>query len=419
MTALLETIPREGVQILLVLFLSFLIGLEREEHKTADATGYMFGGVRTFPLIGLLGYAIGLVSGGQALAHAAGLIAVAGFLWLSYRHKLEVFPVAGATTEASALLTYVVGALVFKEQYWIATALTVASLLLLELKVLLEGLAHRVSPSDIQTFTKFLLLSAVILPLVPDRDLTAFHINLYKTWLVVVAVSAVSYGSYVLQRIMKGRGGVLVAAVLGGAYSSTATTVAIARHSAQDEQPRLYSGVSLVASGVMYLRLAILLALFNPALMKRLALPFLVLSAIAICVGVLWSRSAPHVASPSGQAAPENPLELRAAFLFAAIFLAILVATHLVLKNVGSSGVYAFSAIMGITDVDPYIMGLTQSVPNLTPLDLGADAILIAAASNNVVKGVYAYALSSHRTGRQSLGLLCGLAVCGLIPIAI
>ncbi len=56
---LYQWLPPEGVKILLVLFLSFLIGLEREERKVKGEK-YAFGGVRTFPLIGLIGYSIAL-----------------------------------------------------------------------------------------------------------------------------------------------------------------------------------------------------------------------------------------------------------------------------------------------------------------------------------------------------------------------
>ncbi len=58
--------PPEAMKILIVLVLSFLIGLEREEHK-ADGD-YSFGGVRTFPLIGLVGYAVALLSRDQLVA---------------------------------------------------------------------------------------------------------------------------------------------------------------------------------------------------------------------------------------------------------------------------------------------------------------------------------------------------------------
>jgi len=416
MKILLDSLPPESVKILLVLFLSFVLGLEREEHKAAEEQ-YAFGGVRTFPLVGLIGYSVGLLSGGQSLAESLGLLAVAGFLWLSYRHKIESSRLAGVTSEISGLLTYLVGALVYHGQFWIATTLTVASLLLLELKAVLEGLARRISPHDILTLTQFLLLSAVILPLLPNQDFTEYLINPYKTWLVVVAVSAISYASYVLQRLAKGRGGVLLAAVLGGAYSSTVTTIAIARRSAQDTQPRLYSGATLIACGVMYLRLAILLAIFNRDLMVRLAAPFVALAAAALCVGWFWSRGAPRTAKPAPNPEPKNPLELRAAFLFAAVFLAMLVATHFALAHFGRGSVYALSAIIGVTDVDPYMMGLAQATQSVTPLNLAADAILIAAASNNAAKGVYAWALSSGRTGLQSLCLLLGFAALGLLPL--
>jgi len=195
-------LPPEAVKILLVLFLSFLIGLEREEHKTA-AGCYAFGGVRTFPLIGLIGYSIALLSGTQIVPLTLGFLVVGGFLALSYWHKLSTVEAAGVTSEMSGLATYLVGALVYYEHFWIATTLSVASLLLLELKTGLEKLASRAAPGEILTVAKFLLLSAVILPILPNQEFGRFHINPFKTWLVVVAVSTISYGSYILQKLTK------------------------------------------------------------------------------------------------------------------------------------------------------------------------------------------------------------------------
>jgi hypothetical protein len=72
---------------------------------------------------------------------------------------------------------------------------------------------------------------------------------------------------------------------------------------------------------------------------------------------------------------------------------------------------------MGVTDVDPFIMGLTQAAGSLTPLKVAAGAILIAAASNNVAKGIYAYSLAGRKTGVPSLLVLIALAAAGLIPL--
>lgn len=412
---LYQYLPLDAAKIFLVLFLSFLIGLEREEQKAAGTT-YFFGGVRTFPLLGLLGYSLALLSGTQLLPFMVGFVAVAAFLVVSYWHKLSTAQSAGATSEISGLATFLVGALVCYGHFWIATTVAVASLILLDLKTALEKLAHRIPPNEIFTFAKFLLLSGVILPVLPNQEFTRFQINPFKTWLVVVAISAISYLSYVLQKMTKG--GVVLSALLGGAYSSTVTTVVLARRSASDDHPHLFSGSILIASGVMYLRLILLLALFNRALMMRLAAPFAALTLMAVLMGWLWTRRAASSTQAVQRAyEPKNPLDLMTAFFFAALFLVMLVATHLAVTYLGSAGLNSLAAVMGVSDVDPFIMGLTQSAGSLTPLNVAAAAILIATASNNLVKGIYAYSLAERKTGRESLGFLLALSAISLVPL--
>jgi uncharacterized membrane protein (DUF4010 family) len=402
---------------LLTLFLSFLVGLEREEHKAA-AEQYAFGGVRTFPLIGLIGYAMAFLSGDQLLPLTLGFAVIGGFLMLSYRHKLTTSGLGGVTSEMSGLTTYLVGALVYREQYWIATALTVASLFLLELKVGLEGLTKRIPPEEVLTFTKFLLLTAVILPLLPSEDLGPFKINPFKTWVVVVAVSTISYLSYVIQRMTKGQSGLLLTAILGGAYSSTVTTVVLAKRTATENRPHLISGATLMASGIMYLRIGALLGLFNRDLLVELGPSFALLAGFAIIGGWLWSRRPDATTRESDKSLePHNPLELRAAFLFGLLFLAMLIATRFAATYLGRAGVYGLAAIMGVADVDPFILGMTQSAGTLTNLSVAGAAIVIATASNNLVKGFYAYTWSDRATRLQSLALMGTFAALGLVPL--
>jgi uncharacterized membrane protein (DUF4010 family) len=416
-TDLYRMLPPEGIRIFLVLALAFLLGLEREEHKAAGMQ-YGFGGVRTFPLIGLIGYAVALTAGNENLPVVLGLAVVAAFLLVSYWHKLQVSGAAGVTTEISALATYLVGALVARDEFWVATTLAVAGLFLLELKTALEGLARRIAAGEILTLAKFLLLTVVVLPVLPNQPFGSAAINPFKTWLVVAAVSAVSYGSYVIQRITKGQGGIVLAAVLGGAYSSTVTTLVLARRAAREARPHLLSGCTLMASGMMYLRLTALVGLFNPALLAILGVPFVVLAAVALGAGWIWSRV------PDGRAGdvarefePKNPLELRAALLFGAVFLAMLVVTHVVVARLGHAGLYSLATLMGATDVDPFVLGLTQGAATGTPLAAAAAAIVVAASSNNLMKGIYAYAVSDRATGVRSVTLLALLAIAGLAPL--
>jgi uncharacterized membrane protein (DUF4010 family) len=415
----LQFLPPDAIKIVLVLFLGFLIGIEREEHK-AGGDSYSFGGVRTFPLIALIGYAVALLAGNQLVPEILGFVVVGGFLMLSYWHKLRSKPVSdtpGVTSEISGLVTYLLGALVCSNFFWIATTLTIATCLLLEMKDTLEGLTKRIAPQEILTFTKFMLLTAVILPILPDRPFGLFEINPFRTWLIAAAFSTLSYGSYLLMLATKGSG-IMLSAVLGGAYSSTVTTVALAKRASHTGHPHLFAGATLVSSAMMYVRLTVLVGMFNGKLVMLLAVPFLALGVIAGIVGWLMSRV------PDGppeelhrQFQHHNPLELRAAALFAGIFVIVVVIMRAVLLYVGNRGVYGLATIMGITDVDPFILGMTQAAGSATALSVGAAAIVIAAASNNLVKGVYAYAFADRRTGVRSLISLAALALLGLLPL--
>jgi uncharacterized membrane protein (DUF4010 family) len=410
-------LSRQVVELALVLFLSFLVGIEREEHK-ARASHYVFGGIRTFPLLGFVGYGLARLCGGSVLSLAIGFAVVGGLMAISYWHKVRADGTAGPTTELSGLLTYVVGALVYAGAYWLAVALGVLAVLLLELREWLERLAARVGRDEVLAFTKFLVLGVVILPVLPDRSFTRFEINPFRTWLVLVAVSGLSYASYVLQRWLKERGGVLLTALLGGAYSSTATTVVLARRAKDSAAPRLYAGSILAASGVMYLRMTALLLLFDPPLAVALAPGFIGLAVVAIGAGVLLAlRQAGARGGASTAGIATNPLELRPAFLFASAFLVVLVLTKLAIEYVGRAGLYGLAALTGLSDVDPFVLGLAQSGGRAEPLTVAASAIVIAAAANNVAKGIYAYAFADRATGRLAVALLAVLAVAGLVPL--
>ncbi|MGD0908314.1 MAG: MgtC/SapB family protein [Candidatus Acidiferrales bacterium] len=414
---LLQLLPLEGLKILLTLFLCFLIGLEREERR-AGGQRYSFGGVRTFPLIGLTGYAMALLSGTQLLPLTFGFGVIGAFLWLSYRHKLETYNEAGVTTEVSGLITYVIGALVSREQFWIATTIAVIAMLLLELKEFLENLTIKIPAVEILTFTKFLLLTFVILPVVPNKDFGPFGVNPFKSWLIVVAISGVSYGSYVLEKVSQGKGGVRLAALLGGLYSSTFTTLVMAKQAKTAGASHTYAGGILIASGVMYFRFLALIGIFNVDLMRRLAIPFLILGVIGLAGGWAWSSLSDV---PEAEMTPayltKNPLDLGSAFLLGLVFVVVLVATNFALIHLGKDGIYGMAVISGLAPVDPFIMGLTQTAGTITAMGLAVTGVVLAAASNNFAKAFIALAFADRKTGRQSLVLMLGLTALGLIPL--
>ena len=412
-------LPPEGIKIIVVFFLSFLIGFEREERRAAEPPGRLyFGGVRTFPLIGLIGYAIALLAGSQVMPVLVGFAVVAAFFLLSYQNKLQDAGTrrrdhrdvgAGHLPGGSPGLSRRI-----LDCHHAGDPERVAARV--------EGDARRVFGAsvpgpDIFAFTKFLLLTAVILPIVPDQTFGSFGFNPFKTWLIVVAASGISYGSYLLQKVEKGEGALWVSAVIGGIYSSTATTVVLAKRARQESAPHLYSGSILMASGVMYLRFLVLVGLFDWLLMKRLLVSFLLVGGAGLAAGWLWSRRS-DAAGKHGEkcVADKNPLELSAAFLFALLYVILLAATHYVTLYLGRGGVYGLAALTGLSDITPFVLGLTQS-HGMPPMNVAAAAILIAAASNSVVKGAYAFAFADRKTGTQALALLLALAALGLLPL--
>ena len=403
-----QHISPELTGFVLTLALSLLIGFEREELRS-DRPSVFFGGVRTFPLIALSGFLLAIAFPTNPLPLATGLVVIGALLVVSHSATLGSGQ-AGITTEVAAVLTYALGAAVALRLYWVSIAIAVVAVLLLHEKQALEGLAERIPRYELGTLIRFLLLTGVILPAVPNHAFTVFQINPFKIWLVVVAVSAISYLSYLLRLRWGSDAGLLLAGLLGGAYSSTATTVALARQSRECTRvPTRFSGAILAATGVMYIRLWILLELFAPPLARPLTGLFWGLGLTAVAVGSLLARgqASAEASPPTGpRRLAMNPLELTSAFTFAGLFLVVLVVTRVVADRFGNAGVLLLSGIMGLTDVDPFIMGLTQSAGHGVLLATAALAVVIAAASNNVMKGIYAVIFGNRQAGRLALLLL-------------
>jgi uncharacterized membrane protein (DUF4010 family) len=170
----------------------------------------------------------------------------------------------------------------------------------------------------------------------------------------------------------------------------------------------------------MYIRLLVLVALFNRQLTLRLLVPFLVLAVVGTAAGWLWtmrSDAAPGSVKSDPGSLNQNPLEVSAAFFFAFIFVVLLAMTHYAVEYLGSAGVYGLAAITGFTDVSPFILGLANTAGAGTPLTLATAAIVVASASNTIVKAGYAYFFADRTTGVQSLALLLIYSVFGLLPL--
>src|SRR6202045_662216 len=236
----------------LALGLAVFLGLAFEEvYKRQERS--CPGGVRTFPMLAVSGAMLYLIEPQHALAFIFGLLALA--LWLHAYLRNEP-PSPNATSlmiPASNLLAYLIGPGALTQPPWMVVAVSVAAVILLGTREQFHRLIQLVPQDELLTAGKFLILVGIILPLVPNQPVTAATpLTPYHVWLAVVAVCTLSYLSYLLQKYVSARNAALLPAILGGVYSSTATTVTLAKRQREAglARPDLAAGI-VAATAVM------------------------------------------------------------------------------------------------------------------------------------------------------------------------
>ena len=415
----LDLAGRMGLAVAMAIVMGLAFeGVYKREERTSP------GGIRTFPMLAVLGILLYLLAPKSLMPYVVGLGAVSIWLYAHTRSEpLGDTPRPGLMVPATNLLAYILGPVALTQPAWIVVAAAVAAVLLLESREALHRIVLAIPSDEIYTLGTFLILVGIVLPLVPDRPIVAWTpITPFKAWLALVAVSSLSYASYLLQRYLPRVSGVLWPAVLGGAYSSTATTVALARQQGQLPGARrdLSAGI-IAATAVMYVRIDLVVAFFNGSLARTL-LPALSGScALAAAIaGWQWLRRSrdrpPEVATRRMllKLPAANPLQLGTALTFAALFVVLAVATGWASRTFGQRGVYALAAVTGLADVDPFVLSLAQGSVAGMSLPAAGAAILIAAASNNVLKACYALVFGGARATLAPAVALLALAALGV-----
>lgn len=394
-SALEFALPPE--KLALLLGLSFFFGLAFEEYYARDPRKRP-GGVRTFPLLALAGAGLYLIESTYSIAFSVGLLVIGAWLYTYYQYRWSRGAPAseaggGLIIPVCNLLAYLLGPIVLSEPHWVSIAITVSAVLLLGARERLHSLAKNLPSEEIITAGKFLVLTGIILPLLPNHPVTQLSsITPHQLWIAVIVVSTLSYGSYLVRRYISADRGLMVAAVLGGLYSSTATTVVLAKQGKVGDvaKAEIRAGIVL-ATALMYLRLAVMVAVFNFQLAASIA-PYLF---VLFTAGLLLALSCYFFGrnnddSQGKMALQRNPLELNAALLFAGLFVVISLASTWARSEFGRAGIYGLAAIVGVTDIDPFVLSLAQGgVSGLATITIET-AILISASSNNLLKAAYA-----------------------------
>ena len=377
-------------------------------------------------MLALVGALLYRLDPARLLPLSVGLLVLGGWLACYYwRHVGEIDvegrPNVGLIVPLCNVLAYLIGPVALAEPPWVAVGTTVAGVLLLTARDRLHGFAQHIGSGEILTAGKFLVLTGLVLPLLPERPVTTLtDITPHQVWLAVLAVCTVSYASYLLQRYVAPAGAGLWVALLGGFYSSTATTVVLARNArAEPSALRQAQTGIILATSVMYLRLLIIITIFNRSLALGLAPMLLGLSAFGLVMTGVWYWITRAQGGNGGSVrSSSNPLELGAAMVFAGFFVLISVVSNWARAQYGATGIYLLAAIVGVSDIDPFVLSLAEHATGDMPVNDGIIAILIATSSNNVLKAGYTLAFAGGRSGLAPSVALGVLALGGIAGAA-
>jgi uncharacterized membrane protein (DUF4010 family) len=389
------------------LLLGLLLGVERERSKRDTA----FAGIRTFPLFALSGFFGGLAAAkGMPLAFPAVLLVVGALAVAA--HLRETRETAGVTTEMSGLLAAVLGGVVAMGEVGAASAAAVVVTLLLTLKAPLHRLAGAITEDEILAIVKFAVVAVIVLPLLPDRPMGPYgSLVPRKIGLLVVLMSGISLAGYVLVKVLGGRAGWALAGGLGGLVSSTATTLSFSSKAreAREQVPALAVGIVL-ASTILYLRGAVVIALMDRALGFYLAPRLGVLFGIGIAFAALQFR---RQNKEAGEALPlGNPVELSRAAMLAVIFSVVIVLARVAQERLGTAGLWAVGAIGGLVDVDSVAVAAARVRQDASAaLAAAGGAYLLATATNLVFKGGVVVVTGGAELARRVLPAFAALGL--------
>lgn len=386
----------------IALGLGLLIGAQRERAQGQVA------GLRTFGLISLFGaFGAELLPVAGPWLLALGLAATVALLMIGARvAHADGRPDPGQTTEFAGLVTYCIGAWAVVGEPITAVVAAGALVVLLQAKERLHALVSGLGENDFRAVVQLILIGLVGLPLVPDWTFGPNDVLSARNvaWMIVL-ISAISLAGYFAWRGFGSERGTLVAGLLGGLVSSTATTLGAARRSAtlDGAGARASAAVILLASTVVWGRVLLEVAAVAPAALGELAPPLAAASLpTALAALYAWRLGRNE---PVSDVAHSNPAQLGTAFGFGALYAGVLLVVEFVREALGPGWLYAAAAVSGLTDMDAITLSTATLVRDgLLEHDQAWRLIVVGAQSNLAFKLAAAFALGHPNLRRVLVG---------------
>jgi uncharacterized membrane protein (DUF4010 family) len=409
----MEDTYQSMITLAVALAIGLLVGIERSWSDRDGEEGSRIAGLRTFSLIGLLGGVAVLLSREVGTWFIGVAFAAVGALSIT-AHVLDVQEDQdlGSTTAFSMMLVFVLAAWASHGAVIPAMAVTVVVISLLGYKPVLHSWLKMISSQDFYAGAKLLIISVVLLPLLPNQGYGPWQaLNPFWTWLMVVLISGLSFLGFIGMKIAGERAGLILTAIVGALASSTAVTVSLARLAKKMQRFHLFAGGVLLASAIMFLRVMIEISVVYSGLLAQMWLPL-----SAMCAGLLvgffwlWLRREDWSEGANRDIVVKNPLQLGMALQFGLALAGVLLLAEAMKDWFGDYGIYALSVVSGVMDVDAITLSLAKSARQHSEIDVAIIGILLACATNTLVKGIM-FAIITGTRKAVLLPVFMGLAM--------
>jgi uncharacterized membrane protein (DUF4010 family) len=252
----------------------------------------------------------------------------------------------------------------------------------------LHGWLENITWPELRSGLILLAMTFLGLPIMPDHPVGPFGgVNPRDVWIIAIVLAGVSFLGYAAVKNFGARRGLLLAAAAGALASSTAVTIASARHAAAGEgSPRLLAAGVAVASVIMFIRVAAIVAALKPDLLMLVAPTLVAASLVAAgfaIIRVYW----PKTDTGSHQSVDfRNPFDFLSVVGFAFFLGLIVMLGRAVGETFGATGALAGAIFVGIADIDAITVSMARLTPEILSTSDAAVAILGAVASNTVSK---------------------------------
>lgn len=404
--------------LLIAAAIGLIVGLEREFNTHGQETH--IGGIRTFPLVAILGYLGGALAKNTELnilwVFGGGFF---GLIALVYYFQVQRGK-SGLTTELAMLITLILGMLValgfVRESLEVVVLVTV----ILSVKEQVHAFVKQVTEEELFAFVKFIVLVLLVLPMLPDQRFGPENLlNFRELGWIVMIVLCIGFAGYLLLKFGGMRRGILFTALVGGLFSSTMVAwVFSAKSREKPEYSAAYSAGVLVSSSVMFVRVYVLATVFYLPVAQQLFWPLLLLLAISAAFVYFIFNKQTHVPD-SPQLNAGNPLDIKNAAFFAALYIGITLFMYYSRQWLNTSGVYASGALSGMADIDAITISTVKwAAGDAAQTGTAANIVVIAVLSNTLFKGTMSM-LRGTPYLRRMVALSFGvLLLCGMIWIA-